>query len=174
MAVGANQCVGIGHFIAVLVLVGPDGLRQIFQIDLMANAGAGRHNAEVVECLLTPFQESIAFDIAFVFAFDIDFKCARIAEFINHHRVVNHQINRVQRVDLFGIPPKADNPVTHGSQINHGRHTGKVLHQHAGRAIGDLARVFAATGGPFGKGLDVVNRYGFAIFKPQHVFQHHL
>ena len=41
MAVRADAGVGIGDDFAALVLVDPYGLRQIFQIDLVADAGAG-------------------------------------------------------------------------------------------------------------------------------------
>jgi hypothetical protein len=47
------------------------------------------------------------------------------------------------------------------------------LHQNAGRTIGDLARVFTALLGPFGKSLDVVDMDGFAVLEPQHIFKDH-
>jgi hypothetical protein len=37
-----------------LILFDPDGLRQIFQIHLVADARAGRHDAEIVERLSVP------------------------------------------------------------------------------------------------------------------------
>ena len=140
----------------------------------MANAGARRHDAEIVKGALAPFQELVAFHVAFIFAVHVHLKGARIAEFVDHHRVVDHQIDRVQRVDLFGVAAQRHDPVAHRGQVDHSRNTGEILHQHAGRAIGDFARVLAALGAPFGKRLDVVDADGLAIFKAQHVFQHHL
>ena len=37
----------------------------------MADAGAGRHDAEIVERLLAPFQETIALAVALVFELDV-------------------------------------------------------------------------------------------------------
>ncbi len=88
--------------------------------------------------------------------------------------MVDHQIDRVQRIDLLRIPPQPQNAVAHRRKVDHGRNTGEILHQDTGRAIGDLARVAAALFAPFGKGADIVHRHGLAIFEPQHVFQHHL
>ena len=71
VAVGADQRVGIGDFdrLAVaLLLRRPDRLGEIFEIDLVADAGAGRHDAEVVEGLLAPFQEAVALLVPLVFA----------------------------------------------------------------------------------------------------------
>ncbi|OIQ66591.1 hypothetical protein GALL_518380 [mine drainage metagenome] len=140
----------------------------------MANPGARRHNAEVLERRLTPFQEDVPLHVALILAVHVHLEGARVAEFVDHHRVVDHQIDRVQRVDLFRVAAKADDAVAHRGKVHHRRNAGEVLHQHAGRAIGDLARVFAAEFRPVGKGADVVKADGFAILEPQHVFQHHL
>jgi hypothetical protein len=47
--------------------------------------------------------------------------------------VVDHQIDRNQRVDLAGSPPRACR-VAHRGQVDHGRNAGEILHQDAGRA----------------------------------------
>jgi hypothetical protein len=78
VAVGAHQRVGIGDLRAVLVGIGPDGLRQVFQVHLMADAGAGRHDAEVVERLLAPFQERVAFHVPLVFAVHVHLEGAGV------------------------------------------------------------------------------------------------
>ena len=55
VAVGANEGIGIGDGLAVRHFVGPNGLRQIFEIDLVADASARRHDAEILKRALTPF-----------------------------------------------------------------------------------------------------------------------
>jgi hypothetical protein len=70
VAVGADAGVGIGDGLAVLVL-GPDGLAEIFEVDLVADAGAGRHDAEVLERALAPLQEVVALAVALVFELDV-------------------------------------------------------------------------------------------------------
>jgi hypothetical protein len=174
VAVGADQRVGVGDKVAVLVGIGPDGLRQIFKVDLMADAGAGRHDAEVVEGVLTPFQEDITLHVAFIFAVDVGLKRARRAEFVDHDRVVDDQINRSQRVDALCIAAKALDAVAHRGKVHHSRNAGEILHQHAGRTIGDFARVATGVLAPIGEGLDVIDGNRLGIFKAQHVFQHHL
>ena len=153
---------------------GPDSFGQVFKVDLMADAGARRHHAKIVKRRLAPFQESVAFDIAFVFTLDIDREGARGAECVDHHRVIDDQIDRGLRVDFFGIAAKRHQPVAHRCQIDHRRHAGEILHQHAGRAIGDLAWVFAALSSPLGERPDVIHGDGFAVLKAQHIFKHHL
>ena len=158
---------------AVLVLVGPDRLGEVFKVDLVADAGAGRHHAEVVEGVLAPFQEHITFHVPFVFAVHVGLKRAGGAEFVDHHRMVDHQIHRVQRVDLLGNAAKAKDAVAHRGKVHHRRNAGEILHQHAGGAVGNLARVLAAKRSPFSEGTDVVEGDGLAILEPQHVFKHH-
>ena len=139
----------------------------------MTNASAGRNNAEVVKGRLSPFQEGIALHIALIFPVNIQLKRTWGAKFINHHRMIDDQIYRVKRVNLFRISPQGDNPITHCGQINHCWHAGKILHQNAGRAIGNFARVFATFCAPFGKGFDIVHGDCLAVFKPQHILQDH-
>ena len=70
VAVRADAGVREGDDVAILFL-GPDGLGQVFEVDLVADAGAGRHDAEIVERSLAPFEELIAFHVALVFALHI-------------------------------------------------------------------------------------------------------
>ena len=71
VAVGADQRIGIGDRSRRLSSFGPHRLRQIFEIDLVADAGAGRHDAEIVERLLAPAQELVALAVALVFELDV-------------------------------------------------------------------------------------------------------
>ena len=88
--------------------------------------------------------------------------------------MVNDQINWVQRVNLLWITAEGLNPVAHRRKVNNRWNTCKVLHQNAGRAIGNLAWVLATFGTPLGEGFDVVDGNRLAIFKAQHVFQYDL
>ncbi|MNR34225.1 hypothetical protein D3C85_1519750 [compost metagenome] len=63
MRVGADQGVGEGVGAAVF-FAGPDGAAQVLKVDLVADASARRHHAEVVEGVLAPAQEGIAFAVA--------------------------------------------------------------------------------------------------------------
>ena len=139
--VGADHGVGIGDVhgggLAVdlhLVLAAPDHARQIFEIDLMADAGAGRHDAEIVERALRPFQELVAFLVLPVFLFDVLLERLVVAEERHRHRMVDDQIDRHLRIDLLRIAAELLHGVAHGGEIDHRRHAGEILHQHARRA----------------------------------------
>ncbi len=106
--IGADQRVGIGELGGDglagepgLGLRGPHGLRQIFEIDLVADAGAGRHDAEIFERALRPFQEAVALLVLLVFLFDVLLERVLVAEEIHRHRMVDDEIDRHQRIDLL-------------------------------------------------------------------------
>ena len=63
--------------VAAVLLLGPHGLRQIFEIDLVADAGARRHDAEIVEGACAPAQERVALAVPLVFLLDIGVEGAR-------------------------------------------------------------------------------------------------
>ena len=140
----------------------------------MADACAGGHNAEVIKRFLAPFQEGIALHVALVFTVHVHLERTWVAELVDHYRVVDDQINRVQRVDFIRVATKRHNAVAHRCKVNNGRNACEILHQNTGRAVGDLAWVFAAFGTPFCECFDIVNANRFAIFKAQHVFQNDL
>ena len=63
VAVGPDEGIGIGDR-AVARRPVQTTLRQILEVDLMADAGPGRNDAEIVECGLTPAQEPVALLVA--------------------------------------------------------------------------------------------------------------
>ena len=169
--ISSDECIRIRDFNTVLIFVGPDSLRQILEVHLMTDACARRNNAEVVKRFLAPLKECVPLKITFIFAVHVHLECTRVTEFINHDRVVDDQINRVQRVNLLGVATKGHDTIAHRCKVNHGRNACEILHQNTGRAVGDLARVFTAIDGPVGERFDIVYRHGEpAVFKPQHVF----
>ena len=144
--VGADHRVGIRDvgfdlFAVELDLAGrvPDGLRQIFKIDLMADAGAGRHDAKILERALRPLQEFVALLILLVLFFDVLLVRVAVAEEIHRHRVVDDEIDRHQRIDLLRLAAEVLHRIAHRGEIDHRRHAGEILHQHARRAKGHVA-----------------------------------
>ena len=170
--VGAHERIGPGPLLAVN-LGRPHGLRQILKVDLVTDAGARRYHTEVVEGFLPPAQKLVTLAVALHLDLDVLRKGLVAGKAVHHHRVVNHQINRRQRVDLLRVTVGAGHRITHGGQIDHCRHPGKVLHQYTGRAILNLA-IRAPLLQPVRHRLDVVQGYGFAVFVAQQVFQQHL
>ncbi len=173
VAVGADDGVGIGDFGAV-DLVGPDRLSEILQVHLVADAGAGRHDAEVVERRRTPAQEAIALDVALVLALDVIVIGLGITEVVDHHRVVDDEVDRVQRVDLGRVGAQGDHGVAHGGQVDDGGNAGEVLHQHPRRAEADFVLDAALVLQPGRHGLEVVLVNRDAVLVAQQVLQKHL
>ena len=172
VAVGSDQGVGVGQGAAVL-RTGPNGLGQMLQVDLVANAGAGRHDAKIVKRRLPPAQETVTLLVAGHLHFDVVAERPCIAEAINHHRVVDDQIDGREGIDEAGVEARIDHGAAHGGQIGHRRYAGEVLHEHPGRTIGDL---FGARGvvRPIGQRFDVAARHGGAVLVAKQVLQQDL
>ena len=139
VAVGADQRVGISDQLAILVLARPHGLREIFEIDLVADAGARGDDLEIVERRRAPFEEFIALGIALIFERDIVAERLGRAEFVDHHAMVDDEVDRDLRVDLLRVAAKRLHRVAHRGEVDHRGDAGEILHQHARRAILDLA-----------------------------------
>ncbi len=172
MAVGADQGVGIGHGDAV-GFTGPHHLGEIFEVDLVADAGPRRHHPEVIEGLLTPTKELVTFAVAL--EFDTDVLCERVgtAELIDHHRVVDHQVYRHQWIDLRRIGAAGDHRVAHRGKVDDRGNAGEILHQHPCRSIGDFP-VRAPCLQPRGDRVDIVDTDGAAILPTEQVLEQHL
>ena len=141
-------------FFPSLIFARPHRLREIFQIDLMADAGARRHDAEIRKRLLAPAQERIALLVALIFDDDVLLEGILCAEIIDHHRMVDDEIDFGERIDLFGIAAERLHRIAHRGEIDHRRHAGQVLHQHARGPERDFAiRGFLLQ--PAGHRLDV-------------------
>ena len=137
VAVGADDRVGIGEGLGA-DLVGPDRLGEIFEIDLMADAGAGRHDAEVREGALAPLQEVVALAVALVFEVDVLLQDAAVP---NSSTMTEWSMTRstgTSGLILRGSPPSKRHAVAHGGEIDDGGHAREILHQHACRPEADL------------------------------------
>ena len=182
MRIGAHERIGIGDFDILrfaafrrkFFLTSPNSLGEIFEIDLMANAGARGHDAEIVERALAPFQETITFAIAGIFEIDIGLESLGAAEGIDDDRVVDHEIDRNQRIDFLRIATELGHGVAHGGKIDHSRNASEILHQNTGRTEGDLAFRLAFIGEPFGNRLNILFGNRAAIFVTQKIFEQDL
>ena len=170
--IGADQAVGKGQQSAVMGLAAHD-VGQVFEIHLVTDAGARRHHAEVGERLLTPAQEGVAFGVALHLDGDVLGEGARIGEAVDHHRMVDDQIHGNLRIDPPGIAARPGGGVAHSGQVDHRRHAGEVLHQHARRAVLDLVLRTAFTQ-PVDDRLAVLPAHRPAILPAQQVLQQHL
>ena len=139
----------------------------------MADAGARRHHAEILERALRPLQKSVAFLILLVFLFHVLLERRRRAEEIDDHRMIDDEIDRNQRIDLVGIAAEVAHGVAHRGQIHDSGHPGEILHQHPGRTERDLA-LGAALLQPGRDRLDVVLGDRAAVLVAQQILQQHL
>ncbi len=105
----------------------------------MADAGAGRDHAEVIEGAGTPAQELVALLVALVLDVDVLLEGIGRAEEVHLHGVVDDEIDRHQRVDPGGVTAQRLHGIAHGGEVDDGGHACEILHQDAGRAVGDLA-----------------------------------
>ncbi len=69
-------------------------LRQIFQVDLVHDAGGRRHDAEIVERLLAPTQKFVALAVALELARGVHLQRLTQTVVVNLHRMVDDQIHR--------------------------------------------------------------------------------
>ena len=158
---------------AAVLLPGPHGLRQIFEVHLVADAGARRHHAEIVEGACAPAQEGVALAVPLIFLLDIGEERGGGAECIDRHRVIDDEVDRNERIDLARVAVKRAHGVAHGGKIDHGWDAGEILHQHARGAEGDLALALPRLQ-PLGHAANVVGGDAAPVFMPQQIFQQHL
>ncbi len=85
--------------------------------------------------------------------------------------MVDDEIDRHQRIDLLASPPSAPMASRMVSKVDHRRHAGEVLHQHARRAKVDLLTDLPPFFNQFGEGCDIGLLDRAAVLVAQHVFQ---
>ena len=172
VAVGADERIGIGDG-AAAVLGRPHRLRQVFEVDLVADAGSRRDDAEILEGGRAPAQERVALAVALVLHVDVLAEGIAAAEEIDHHRMVDDEIDGDERVDALRVAAELHHGVAHGGEVDDRGHAGEILHQHAGRAEGDFA-VALPRRQPLGHGADVVGADRPVILETEQIFEEHL
>src|SRR5438445_5887868 len=71
MRIGSNKCVRVGARTPIPVL-DEYGLRDVFEIHLVADSTIGRHHTTILKCLLSPFEKDISLTVAFQLTFGVD------------------------------------------------------------------------------------------------------
>ncbi len=136
--VGADAGVEVGQRVAALGRLGHDDLGEVFDVDLVDDAGSRRHHAEVPERLLAPAQELVTFAVALVFDVHVPFDRVGHAVLVDLHGVVDDHVGLDLRVDDLRVSPELPDRVAHGGEVDDARHAGEVLHDHARRRELDL------------------------------------
>jgi hypothetical protein len=84
--------------------------RQVLEVHLVHDAGAGRHDAQPAHRLLPPAQELVALLVALVLELDVAAERGQLAVRVHLHRVVDDEVARAQRVHVLRAPPSARTP----------------------------------------------------------------
>ena len=97
----------------------------------MHDAGARRHDLEVVERRLAPAQELVALAVALVLDLDVALEGVLGAEQVGDDRVVDDELGGRERVDLRRVAAEGADGLAHGGEVDDAGHAGEVLHDHA-------------------------------------------
>ena len=120
---------------------------------------------EVVERRLSPAQERVALAVPFELQLGVPEHRTRGGVLVHLHGVVDDELCRKLRIDPRWVAPEVGHRVPHPCQIDHGRHAGEVLQQHAGGAERDLFRGLR-------RRLPAAQRLGVLVLAvPERVFQ---
>src|SRR5690606_35918861 len=137
VGIGAHTGIGVSLNDAVLFL-SEHHSRKVFQVYLVNDAGAGRHDLEIIECSLTPAQKLIALHITLILNFHVPCESLWAAKGVDNDGVVDDQLHRGKWVDAPRVAAKVARRLTHGGQVNYRRYTGEILQQHPSRVGGDI------------------------------------
>ncbi len=136
--IGADERVRECDPAAVGILAVTDDGGQELDVDLVDDAGPGRHDAQVAERGLCPAQELVALAVALVFPLDVEGEGAGRPESIDLDGVVDDEVGRDQRIDLGRVTAEGGHRVAHHGQVHDRRDAGEILEQDAGRHERDL------------------------------------
>jgi hypothetical protein len=157
--IGAHQRVGIGQQRAVGLRLRVDAVGEELEVDLVADADAGRHDAQLLERLLAPAQELVALVVAAELDLHVLEQGVEGRRAVDLHGMVHDEVHGHERLNQTGIAAAADDFRAQHGQIHDARHAGEVLEQDARGQVGDFLGAVRA-GLPAGQGLDVAPLVG--------------
>jgi hypothetical protein len=145
----------------------------VLDVDLMDDAGVGRHDLEVAERGLPPAQETVALAVALEFDFIVVLERIGRAVFIDLHRVIDDQFGGRERIDALRISAEPNDGFAHGRQIDDAGNAREVLHDDACGCKCDLVTGLRLRV-PLQQSLDIVLGDVHAVFEAQEIFQQYL
>ena len=144
---------------------------EIFQIDLVHDADAGRNDFEGVERLHAPFQKLVALPVALEFHLHVLRSASAAPAKSTCTEWSTTRSTGTSGSMIFGFLPSRADRRAHRRQIDQQRHAGKVLQHDPRDHERDFLRA-ARVGLPFGEFADVLFGDLFAVAVAQHRFQH--
>ena len=127
VGVGAHQCVRV-HGGQALGISCRDHRGQVLQVDLVHDAGTGRHQREVVEGALRPAQERVSLLVALELTRHVHLEGSGNAVVIDLDRVVDDQVHGHDGVDLAIVASFARHRRPHRRQVYDRGDAREVLH----------------------------------------------
>src|SRR5579862_5983988 len=85
--------------------------------------------------------------------------------------MVDHQISRLQRINLGGVAAELANRFAHRREVRNHGNSGEVLQQYARRHEGEFAITAPAILVPLSQRLDMRRGHVFAVLAPQDVLE---
>ena len=129
-----------------------------------------RHDAEIPERVLPPPQEGIPLAVATELELGVQLKRVAAAEVVHLNRVIDDELDGLQRVDAIGIAAEANHAVAHRGKIDHAGDAGEVLEEDPrGRERNLLLELRA--GLPGGERLDVLCLHEARVFVAQQILE---
>jgi hypothetical protein len=144
-----------------------DHLTEVLEVHLVADAGAGRHDAEPLERLLRPPKEGVPLAVPPILELDVALVRLGRAEEVDLHGVVDHEVDRDRGLDRHRVGAGALRGAAHRGEVDDGRDAGEVLHQHASWHERDVV----GGAGPPGERSDVVFGDVAGAAAPQQVLE---
>src|SRR5678815_987009 len=145
----------------------------MLDIDLVNDAGIGGNHVEAAERPLAPAQERVTFAVAREFELRVERKRVRACEIVDLDRMIDDELDRLQRIDAIRVTTKIDHRVTHGCEIDDARHAREILQQHARRHERDFL-LDVRDRVPARKRLDVVGLDECVVLTTQKILEENL
>ena len=115
VGVRPNEGVWVGDDGAIRLFFRKYTAGEVFEVYLMNDSDAGGNNAERLEGLLSPFEEFVAFPVAFEFVLHVEHERLFRAVDVDLNGVIDHEIDGDKGFNEFGIFFKAGYGIPHGS-----------------------------------------------------------
>ena len=131
--VSANNGIGVEDTVLLKDYPG-----EPLKIHLMYDTVSRWDDSEVLEGFLTPLEEGKALFVPVEFDLFIAVLGILCPGDVNLNGVIDNKVNLTEWVDFRRITTELFHSCTHGSQIDDGRHTCKVLQENSGRLEGNL------------------------------------
>src|SRR5262249_48643149 len=146
-----------------------DHARKVFEIHLMADAGARRNYFETLERSLSPAKEGIALDVALEFDLRVQAKGICSTETVYLHGVINHQFDREERINSLRIAADLVDGFAHRGQVHNRGDAGKILQENTRGHEGNF--FFFRVRCPPGQRFNVFSMDEAAVFAAKEIFE---